>query len=265
MKAFRSRLYEGRVFHQRYRPRKHRLSYRVFSILVDLDELEELDRAHWMFGYNRFSLLSFWDKDYGPGQNRPLIDYVHATLKAAGIDLDRGRVTMLCYPRLFGYAFNPLSVYYCYDAQEQLKVMLYEVSNTFGERHTYLIEVEDDGSKTVRQSCCKEFYVSPFMDMSGEYRFRLSQPSDNITVLIDQCDADGVMLKASFTGQALDVSDRALATLVLKYPFMTLKVMAGIHWEALKLWRKGLKLFDRPAPPLSPITHVQSKSMESET
>lgn len=262
MNMFRSKLYEGRVFHQRFRPRKHRLSYRVFSLLIDLEELEALDQAHRWFSYNRFSVLSFWDKDYGAGKNEPLIEYVRNALQSAGIVLTNGRVEMLCYPRLFGYAFNPLSVYYCYDANDELQVMLYEVSNTFGERHTYLIEVDGTAGKTVRQSCPKAFYVSPFMDMKGKYDFRLSRPSDDITVRIDQCDEDGVMLKASFSGRAHEITDKNLMSMVLKYPLMTLKVIAGIHWEALKLWRKGLKFFDRPEPPNTPITHVQTEKLE---
>jgi len=265
MKSFRSKLYEGRVFHQRFRPRKHRLAYRVFSMMIDLEELSDLDHTHRLFSYNRFGILSFWDKDYGPGENRSLIKYVREALKAANLDMPGGRVAMLCYPRLFGYAFNPLSVYYCYDADDTLKAVFYEVSNTFGERHTYLIEVSGDDQETVQQSCQKAFYVSPFMDVNGEYRFRLSRPSDEITVLIDHCDDDGVLLKASFNGHAHAISDTAFATMIFKYPLMTLKVMAGIHWEALKLWRKGLKLFDRPAPPVSPITHVQPGTMETKS
>jgi DUF1365 family protein len=262
MKSFHSGIYEGRVFHQRMRPHTHRLSYRVFSMLVDLEELPELDRAFRLFSYNRFNILSFWDKDYGRGAQEPLIGYVRAALKTAGLDMPGGRIAMLCYPRLFGYAFNPLSIYYCYDAEEQLKAVLYEVSNTFGERHSYLIEVEEAGQKTIHQSCRKEFYVSPFIDVKGEYRFQLSHPAHEITVSIDQCDEDGVLLKASFIGRAHAVSDAAFAAMVFKYPLMTIKIMAGIHWEALKLWRKGLKIIDRPPAPLSPITHVQTETTE---
>lgn len=262
MKPFRSKIYEGRVFHQRFRPRKHRLSYRVFSMMIDLEELPDLDRSHRLFSYNRFGVLSFWDRDYGSGEDRPLIVYVRGALKAAGLDMPGGRVAMLCYPRLFGYVFNPLSVYYCYDRSDTLKAVLYEVSNTFGERHTYLIEVNGTDQKNIHQSCRKAFYVSPFIDVSGEYRFRLTHPGDDITVLIDQCDDGGVLLKASFSGRAHAVSDATFAAMVMKYPLMTFKVIVGIHWEALKLWRKGLKLFDHPAPPPSPITHVQTETMD---
>lgn len=257
-----SSLYEGRVFHQRYRPRKHRLNYRVFSLLVDLDELAELDKACKLFSYNRFNFLSIWDRDFGAGDGQRLRGYIDGVLSGAGINLTGGSVRLLCYPRLFGYVFNPLSVYYCYAASGGLKAVLYEVSNTFKERHGYLIEVDAPSGGTIRQTCNKAFYVSPFMDMDAAYRFRLSPPDEKISVLIDQIDDQGIMLKASFTGRARPFADGAIARMILKYPLMTVKVIAGIHWEALKLWRKGIKLFDRPPPPAYPITHIETRSLE---
>ena len=108
-------VYEGRVFHQRLRPQKHRLSYKVFSMLIDLDELSQLHNKLKFFSYNRFNIFSFWDKDYGPGTREPLSQYIRNVLKDSGWDLGNGKIKLLCYPRIFGYVFNPLSVYYCYD------------------------------------------------------------------------------------------------------------------------------------------------------
>ena len=265
MEEFRSSVFEGRVFHQRLRPCKHRLSYRVFSMMVDLDELPRLNHQLKFFSHNRFNLFSFWDKDYGCGGDASLAQYARNTLSEAGLDLANGSVKLLCYPRLFGYAFNPLSVYYCYDPADALKAIIYEVSNTFDERHSYLIKVDEDGGRPVRHSCKKDFYVSPFMDMDATYHFRITPPSDRLTVFIDQHDGKGSLLKASFSGHSKALSDKFLMSLLLRYPLMSVKVIGGIHWEALKLWRKGLKIFARPAPPKSPITYVNTRSLETNT
>jgi len=265
MGTFQSRVFEGRVFHQRLRPRKHRLSYRVFSMLVDLDELPSLHKRLAFFSHNRFNFFSFWDKDYGCEQDTSLAQYVRNTLSSADLELTGGKVQLLCYPRLFGYAFNPLSVYYCFDRVDKLKAILYEVSNTFGERHSYLIKVDQDGNRPVRHSCKKDFYVSPFMDMDATYHFRITPPSDRLTVFIDQHDGEGSLLKASFSGRATELSDKGLISLLLRYPLMSVKVIGGIHWEALKLWRKGLKVVARPAPPENSITYVNPHPLETNT
>jgi DUF1365 family protein len=265
MGEFRSSIFEGRVFHKRLRPRKHHLSYRVFSMLVDLDELPRLNCQLKLFSHNRFNLISFWDKDYGTGVGGSLAQYVRKILRDSGRDLIDGSVKLLCYPRLFGYAFNPLSVYYCYDSAGMLKVIICEVNNTFGERHSYLINVDQGGGIPVHHSCKKEFYVSPFMDMNATYHFHITSPANNLTVLIDQHDDKGPLLKARFSGQSKVLSDKSLMSLLLRYPLMSIKVIGGIHWEALKLWRKGLQIFTRPAPPESPITYVNTHSLKAKT
>jgi len=186
-------------------------------------------------------------------------------LQNAGYALPGGAVRMLCYPRMFGYVFNPLSVYYCYDADGVLRVLLYEVSNTFGQRHSYLIPVSEDQTQIIRQSCRKDFYVSPFIDTAGAYEFRLSLPKESLTLLINHHDAEGLLLKASFSGQAVALTDRTLIALMWKYPLMTVKVIAGIHWEALKLWKKGLHFFRRPQPPQNSLTIVKSDSLETQS
>jgi len=258
-----SSIYEGRVFHQRHRPRKHRLNYRVFSLLIDLDELPGLDRDLKTFGYNRFNVLSFWDKDHGPGDGRPLRPYIGELLAKTGIDIGEGRVGLLCYPRYFGYVFNPLSVYYCHDETERLRAMIYEVSNTFGERHSYLVETEDRGNTVIRQSCAKNFHVSPFIAMEADYHFHVTKPGDKLTLLIDQTDKDGALLKAGFSGRRRALNDASLIGVVVRHPLMTLKVVAGIHWEALKLWSKGVKILTRPEAPAESVTHVPAKEMEA--
>jgi len=258
-----SRIYKGHVYHKRFKPKVHELKYRVYSFLFDLDELDRLDQDLKLFSHNRFNILSFWDKDHGRGDGAPLRPYVDDILEQADIDTT-GPVRLLCYPRLFGYVFNPLSVYYCYDPDEKLKAIIYEVSNTFGERHSYVIAHNIADETLVRQNCRKEFYVSPFMEMDCDYSFVMSLPDDTISVMIDQSDVEGLLLKAYFKGEAQVISDRSLFDMLLRHPLMTVKVIAGIHWEALKLWRKGLKLVARPEAPDHPVTLVSSRSMENE-
>lgn len=256
-----SRIFEGRVFHKRFKPKVHSLAYKVCSFLIDLDELDQLDQSLKFFSHNRFNLISFWDKDHGRGDGQPLRPYVENILAQGGLDLKGGAIRLLCYPRLFGYVFNPLSVYYCYDIDDNLKAIIYEVSNTFGERHSYVIEATD-GGELIQQRCQKGFYVSPFMEMECEYAFKMVPPKDKISIDITQSDAEGVLLKANFTGTELAISNASLLRILGRYPLMTLKVIVGIHWEALKLWRKGMKLVKRPPAPENPITLVANEKLE---
>jgi uncharacterized protein len=248
-----SALYFGTVLHRRLRPVAHALKYRVFSLLLDLDELPALGRNLWFLSHNRFNLFSFYDRDHCGRRNEALRPQIEATLAAAGIDLAGGGIRLLCFPRVLGYVFNPLSVYFCHHRDGALRAILYEVSNTFGEWHGYLIPVEDSGA-LVQQSCSKDFYVSPFMAMEGRYEFRLAPPGERLAIYIRQLDAAGPILHASLDGTRAPLDDRTLLGAFLRYPLMTLKVIAGIHWEALRLWRKGVPLVPRPAPPLAAVT-----------
>ena len=236
----RSAIYAGTVVHARLRPKRHRLSYQVFNLLLDLDELETLDLR--LFGVERLGLLSFRRSDHGDGIT-PLRDWVADRLAEAGIVWDDGRVELLCYPRMFGYAFNPISVYFCYAKSSELCGLLYEVHNTHGERHTYVMSAPlVDGE--VRHTAGKTFFVSPFMPMQCTYKFRISPPSEQVRISIHEDDAEGLLLTASFTGRREALTDRALLGLLLRYPLMTLKVVAGIHYEAMKLLAKGIRFFD---------------------
>ncbi|WP_343564013.1 DUF1365 domain-containing protein [Kiloniella sp. b19] len=264
--SFRSSLFTGKVLHHRHSPRKHKLTYRVFSALIDLDELPELDKSLRLFGWNRGALLSFHDRDYGEGRTGKLKERAHRLCREAGISGTPGRVELLCYPRLWGYVFNPLSVYLCYDGGGALVAVIYEVSNTFGQRHSYVFpELSAKSGVLEPHGCRKGFYVSPFMPMEADYAFRLSlpetehfSPEDRLTLAIAQrCDA-GDRLNAVFSGQRVPLNDREIAKTVVGNPAMTFKVMAGIHWEALKLWKKKLPLYPRPEPPLRNYTIVRT-------
>ena len=179
-------LYEGFVVHERVRPKRHRLRYQVFSMLFDLDELSALDRQSRLFGYNRWAPLAFFDRDHGPADGTALRPWVEARLTDAGMEPDGGAIRLLCYPRIFGYAFNPLSVYFCYARDGALRAILYEVCNTFKERHTYVIPVTDTERPVIRQSCDKALYVSPFIGMKSNYNFRIVPPGEGINIVIRQ-------------------------------------------------------------------------------
>lgn len=234
----RSAIYTGDVVHTRTRPRSHRLHYRVFALLLDLDELDALDRGLRLFGHNRWAPLGFRDRDHGDGVT-PLREWAGRLLAEAGAGYDGGRIELLCYPRVLGFVFNPLSVYFGYTRAGTLAAILYEVHNTHGERHTYVIPAKVDGD-VVRHGARKQFFVSPFMPMDCVYRFRIRPPGERVGILILEDDAEGLLLTASFTGRRQALSDRALWRLLFAYPLMTLKVMAGIHLEAARLLLKGM-------------------------
>lgn len=235
-----SALFLGTVMHTRLRPRRHQLRYRVFSLLLDLGELPDVSATSRLLGYNRHAILSFWDADHGDGSVSGLRGWIEAQLAQADRLEDGMSIRVLCYPRIFGYVFNPLTVYFCHAPNGALRAILYEVCNTFGERHTYIIPVEAGASGPVRQGCAKELYVSPFMPMACFYRFHIEPPDEKVLVRIDESDAEGPLLIASFAGRREALTDRALLAALIRYPLMTLKVTLGIHWEALRIWWKGM-------------------------
>lgn len=244
---WRSAIYAGDVTHVRLRPHGHRHHYRVFSMLLDLDELSALSASSRVFGYNRPALFSFRDEDHGDGRRNGLRDWVESHIAAAGT-LEAGmRISVLCYPRILGYVFNPLTLYFCHTASGSLRTILYEVCNTFGEKHTYVIAVADESSIPLQHSCAKEMYVSPFIPMACLYHFHIVPPGEKILIRIDEEDEEGPLLIASFAGRREAISDRSMCLAFLRYPLMTLKVTAGIYWEALRIWRKGIPVHQHQA------------------
>ena len=254
-----SACYVGKVVHQRHRPKRHKLVYRMFSLFIDLDELDTLDRKLRLFTHNRRGLFSFYDRDHGAGNGDSTAVWARQQLANAGMPECNGPVYLLCYPRILGYVFNPLSVYYCYRADGTLQALIYEVGNTWGEQHCYLIPANEKHGM-VQHSCDKEFFVSPFMPMDCRYNFRARVPDDRLSLLIRETSDNEPVLDAWFTGRRRAISDTALLRLALQFPLMTVKVMAGIHWEALKLWMKGLPVFRHEQPPAHGISLVTSQN-----
>ena len=248
-----SGLYPGIVSHARLKPRVHKLRYRIFMLLIDLDELPALDRGLKLFSSRKFNLLGFDQRRHGDGSDVPLKQQVEGELAAAGI-AHGGPIRVLAMPQVLGAGFNPLTVYYCHRPDGALSAILYEVNNTFGERHSYLIPADD--APVVKQACEKGFYVSPFMDMDLSYAFRIRPPGDEVQVFVDVDDAEGRVLAAGFTGRRQHLTDRNLFRAWLTHPWMTLGVMAAIHWEALFMWLKGEKIRKRPPRPAWAVTVV---------
>jgi uncharacterized protein len=242
-------LYFGEVMHARLKPMGHRFSYRVMSLLIDLDRLGDADRQSRLFGVNRAALYSFNEADHGTRDGSSLRAYAQSCAAAEGVDLTGGRVLLLCYPRLLGYTFNPLSAYFCYRADGELALIIYEVRNTFGDIHAYVLpikpgEISDAG---VRQQQEKLFYVSPFIEMAMRYHFRVSPPGHSVKLRILETDRESPLLSATFNGRRRDLTSAALLRSLFALPLVTLKIVAAIHWEALRLWIKGARLVPRPA------------------
>tara|TARA_B100001123_G_scaffold260670_1_gene290442 strand:+ start:170 stop:940 length:771 start_codon:yes stop_codon:yes gene_type:complete len=240
MNLFNSCIYSGFVTHRRFKPKRHFFAYKTFSFLIDLNEIKNLEKKIKFFSYNKFNILSFYDVDHGPRDGSSLVNWVKNTLLNAKINVGSGTIKLLCYPRFFGYVFNPLSIFYCYNENSQLKAILYEVKNTFNEQHTYVFAASPH-SDLILHKCDKKFYVSPFMEMKTFYNFRLINPGKNLNIFIKQRDNEGTLLTACQVGKKIEMSSKNLLIQFLKHPLMSFKVILAIHFEALRLWMKGVK------------------------
>ena len=236
-------IYNGTVIHKRFKPKIHFFKYKVFSLLIDLSELDNLDKKIGFFSYNKFNLISFFDKDHGDRDGSSVISWVKKNLKENDVNCENIRIKLLCYPRIFGYVFNPLSIFYVYDKNDKLISLLYEVKNTFGEQHTYIFKIKENN--LLQHNCEKKFHVSPFIEMNCSYFFRTLKPADKISIIIDQYQLNEKILYASQDGKRTDFTTSELIKSYLKHPLMTFKVIVAIHFEAFKLWTKGIKFIHK--------------------
>ena len=239
-----SSIYIGKVIHKRFKPKVHFFKYRVFSILLDLAEINLIDKSLKIFSYNKFNILSFYDADHGARDGTSLKQWVIKNLEDNHINTENIKIKLFCYPRIFGYVFNPLSVFFIYNEKSKLISILYEVKNTFGEQHTYIFKVSEHDN-FIKNTCEKKFHVSPFIEMNCKYFFKILKPSNKISIIIDQYDDEGKLLYASQDGERINLNNKNLIFSYLKHPLMTFKIIAAIHFEAFKLWIKGIKFIKK--------------------
>jgi DUF1365 family protein len=247
----RSALYFGQVTHRRLRPRRHFLRYSVFYLLLDIDQVGALAASLRLFSYNSFNLFGFYDRDHGDHSNVSLRDQIEGHLLAASIDIDGGPIRLLAMPRVLGYAFNPISIYYCYHRDGMLAATLYEVNNTFGQGHCYLVPAFPGANDAaVTQESPKSLYVSPFLDTDMRYSFHMVPPAKQVALMVTGHDDAGPLIVAALSAGRHDLTDASLARAFLACPL----VIVGIHWEGFLLWLKGIGLKPRPPAPDRPVT-----------
>ncbi len=251
-----SKIYIGKVIHKRFKPKEHYFKYNVFSLLIDLNELDQINKDIKFFSYNKFNIISFFDKDHGDRDGSSIKLWVKKNLKSIGIITEDISIKLLCYPRIFGYVFNPLSIFFIYNNHSELISIFYEVKNTFGEQHTYIFKAKDE--KTIHNKCKKKFYVSPFIEMDCEYHFKTLNPREQLSVVINQNDKDGKLLFASQDGISKDFNNKNLILSYLTHPLMTFKIIGAIHYEAFKLWVKRIRLVAKKIKLKNNIT-IESK------
>ena len=248
-------IFRGEVVHKRMRPVEHKLRYRVFSLLMDVDRLEDEAKRLKLFSLNRFNLFSIKERQHGNRDGSSLSDFAWQQVRKAGMGERVERIMVLFYPRIFGFAFNPLTVYYCLDADGAPALMIYEVRNTFGQALTYILPAGADHDGTFTHVIDKCFYVSPFNEVDGRYSFHVIRPDDELTVGVALKTDDAPLIRTHFKGHRNKLTDRALMKVFCAYPLMTLKVVAAIHWEALKIWRKGMRINTCPDAPEAKIVY----------
>ena len=236
-----SALYRGHVMHQRVARLRHAFRYPIFMPLLDLDELGALDRSLRLFGYNRAAVVAYWDKDHFKMFEGSTRERLAQFFQACGETLPSGPVRLLTHPRILGYTFNPVSFFYCFAPDGHLAAVVAEVNNTYGERHVYVLPGD-----TTAQVHKKEFHVSPFFGLEGSYRFEVGPPGEALRVGVALTVGAERRFDARLALTRKRLSDGALLGMLARYPVVTAQVMAAIHWEALRLWWKGVPFRDKP-------------------
>ncbi len=246
-----SGIYTGTLTHRRHRPARHAFRHGIYQVLLDLDDLSRLDREVAGFGYNRAALTSFHDADHLGDEDRGVREKLDRWLAARGVTPPGGPVRLLTNLRVFGYVFNPVSWFYCYEPDGTLAVIVAEVNNTFGDTYAYLLDdLQPAGGHLLRAGRPKVFHVSPFLGIAEHhYRFAFRPPGDRLAVHMEVLTGRDRVLDATFAGRHRPLTSRTLVGALLRYPLMSLRTIALIHWHALRLWAKRVPFHRRPAPP----------------
>lgn len=243
-------LYLSKVMHRRMFPVSYRFTYNIFGLLVNLDQLENLSKLSKLLSFNRFNLFSFHSRDHGKRDGSDLKIWAQRHLDAHGLESEGVSIYLHSMPRVLGYTLNPISYWFCYSQKKQLLAILVEVHNTFGDQHTYLLKAEKNEQRDIlRASKAKNMHVSPFINMQATYHFRLTQPGKKLTVMIREEQEGELMLVAGQHGHSKPITTGTLLMIFFSIPLMTFKVVAMIHWQAIKIYFKGGKFHKRPAPP----------------
>lgn len=250
-KPLKPRLVLGRVWHARLKPFVHAFRYRAFYLQLPLRSLQQdANRngrvGNWGWGVNRWALLSVNDRDHGDG--RPLLSWAEHILTEAGIQDVDGEIWLQTFPRMLGYVFKPVSFWFCERADGELRAVIAEVNNTFGDRHIYVLDAKGQAIRNGQTLCAeKMFYVSPFFEVRGRYQFRFfkSELGGHDLARIEYQDESGALLLTSMSGESTTLRVRSALFAWLRYPLFSIGVIARIHWQALKLWIKGAKFVSR--------------------
>ena len=252
-----SAIYTGTLRHRRFHPKRHDFTYSIFMVSLDIDRIPELMRISPFTSQNHWNWASFYDADHFGDLSCSLRQRVACDAREHGSELPEGRIFVLTHLRYLGYNFNPVSFFYCYDRQGQLKAILAEVNNTFGETHNYWLD-ENSRSEPVQSSSNsgvtnshryqfrKQFHVSPFLEMDCEYQWTFVPPADSLVIQTNSLRQGQQVFDATLKLEAQEWSARNLHRALLRHPWMTAKVIAGIHWQAVRLWAKKVPVVCHP-------------------
>jgi uncharacterized protein len=245
----------AQVFHARTRPRRNAFRYGVYYLRIALDELGKPANSA-LFSIDRFNLFSLRNRDYHTAALN-IADSVRAALDEFSLSEVDGEIQLITMPRILGFAFNPVSFWLCHDKAKNLRAVIATVSNTFGETHRYLCFQDDHRPIAANDwlEARKIFHVSPFLAVDGHYRFRFACNDEDVAIWINHHDPEGLILSTSLIGKARALTSGRLLFCFFRYPLVTLKVVALIHYQAVKLFLKGIRHYRKPEPPLSGISH----------
>lgn len=246
-------LYQGRVRHTRVTPRNVSLQHSCFWLTIDVDRIDATTKALTVLSRNAFNILGFYDRDFGDRSDLSLRAQIERHLLRVNIDVSPEKIILFCMPRVLGYGFNPISLYFCLDEDGAPIAIVYEVHNTFGQRHSYVAKVVGK-SRLIEQTADKNFYVSPFMDMDLRYKFKLLVTDKKLSLAISAANEHGPVIFTSLNAKRSALTNKNLLKAWYTHPLLSAKVITAIHFHALRLWLKGIKLRLRPPPPSNPAS-----------